>query len=65
MPASGKATAAQKSIGPEASKSARPKVSTKLMGLKFMQRAQAKKELSVQEKASKKALQEVRHIQML
>lgn len=43
----------------QVSKRAAPKISTKLMGLKFMQRAQAKKELSIQEKATKKALEQV------
>lgn len=55
-----KATAPQ-DAGAEASKRAGPKVSTKLMGLKFMQRAKAKKDMSIQAKAAKKALEEVCH----
>eukprot|EP00892_Ulva_mutabilis_P012179 jgi/Ulvmu1/9333/UM050_0083.1 len=56
-PDSGNAAPAQTDAAPPV---AAPKISTKLMGLKFMQRAQAKKELSIQEKAAKKALEEER-----
>ena len=53
------AAAAQADAAAKVGKRGAPKISTKLMGLKFMQRAQAKKELSIQEKAAKKALEEV------